>query len=98
MPEAARIGDPFATGHPCDGGSKIAQGDATFRLSGRPAARVGDLSQTHDVLSGDMCVPHVVPIAAGSATFFVNGAAQGRVGDSIDAGAITGGDGTFRVG
>ena len=91
MPAVARIGDPFSTGHPCDGSSTIAQGSPNVYANSIPASRVGDMSASHLLLVGDVCVPHAVPIAAGSSTVYANGIRLARVGDSIDAGAITGG-------
>lgn len=91
MPAVARIGDPFSTGHPCDGSSTIAQGSPNVFANSIPASRVGDSSVSHLILVGDVCVGHAVPIASGSSTVFANGIPLARVGDSIDAGAITGG-------
>ena len=91
MPAVARIGDPFATGHPCDGSSTIAGGSGNVFANGIRLSRRGDPSASHTLLVGDVCVPHVVSIAGGSATVFVNRISIARVGDAIDAGAITGG-------
>ena len=91
MPAVARIGDPFSTGHPCDGSSTTAQGSGDVYANGIPVSRVGDNSTSHLVLLGDVCVPHVVPIAGGSGSVYANGIALARVGDPIDAGAITAG-------
>ena len=91
MPAVARIGDPFSTGHPCDGSSIIAQGSPNVYANSIPASRLGDMSASHLILVGDVCVPHAVPIAAGSSTVFANSIPLARVGDAIDAGAITGG-------
>lgn len=98
MPAVARIGDPFSTGHPCDGSSTIAQGSGDVFANGIAVSRVGDMSTTHNILVGDICVPHAVPIAAGSGTVFANGIAVARIGDAIDAGAITGGSGDVFAG
>jgi len=91
MPAVARIGDPFNTGHGCDGSSTIAEGSGDVYANGIAVSRVGDNSVTHTVPSGSICVPHVVPIAAGSGTVYANGIALARVGDAIDAGAVSGG-------
>ena len=91
MEAVARIGDPFSTGHPCDGSSTIAQGSPDVFANGIPVSRIGDLSAVHTVLAGGICVPHSVPVVSGSATVFANGIPVARVGDSIDAGEITGG-------
>lgn len=91
MPAVARIGDPFATGHPCDGSSTIAAGSGDVFANGIGVSRQGDSSASHNLLVGDVCVPHSVPITGGSATVFANGFSIARVGDAIDAGAITGG-------
>lgn len=98
MPDVCRIGDPFATGHPCDGQSVIAEGSANVFANGIAVSRRGDSSAVHAVLRSDKCVPHAVPIAGGSSTVFVNGIAVARVGDGIDAGAISGGSPNVRAG
>lgn len=98
MPAVARIGDPFATGHPCDASSTIAEGSPDVFANGIAVSRVGDRSAVHDILSGAVCVPHAAPIASGSGTVFVNGIALARVGDAIDAGSITGGSGDVFAG
>lgn len=98
MPAVARIGDPFSTGHACDGVSTIAEGSPNVFANGIPVSRVGDLSTSHTILVGTVCVPHVVPIASGSGTVFANGIAVARIGDAIDAGAITGGSGDVFAG
>lgn len=91
MPAVARIGDPFSTGHPCDGSSTIAAGSGDVFANGIGVARVGDPSASHLILVGDACVLHVVPVAAGSGSVHANGIPLARVGDAIDAGAISGG-------
>lgn len=98
MPAVARIGDPFATGHGCDGSSTIAQGSGNVRANGIPVSRVGDMSAGHTRPVGDACVGHTAPIASGSGTVRVNGIPVARVGDAIDSGAITGGSPTVAVG
>jgi uncharacterized Zn-binding protein involved in type VI secretion len=98
MPAAARIGDPFSTGHACDGASTIAAGSGDVFANSIGVSRLGDASVAHAILVGDVCVPHVVPIAAGSGSVFVNGIACARVGDAIDAGAITAGSGDVFAG
>ena len=91
MPAVARIGDPFATGHPCDGASTIAGGSGNVFANGIGVSRRGDPSASHTRLVGKRCLPHTVSIIGGSAAVFVNGVSIARVGDAIDAGAITGG-------
>ena len=91
MPAVARIGDPFATGHPCDSTSTIAGGSGNVFANGIGVSRQGDPSASHTRLVGKLCLPHTVPITGGSATVFVNGVSIARVGDAIDAGAIAGG-------
>lgn len=98
MPAVARIGDPFSTGHPCDGSSVIAAGSGNVFAEGIGVSRLGDISASHAILVGGICVPHAVPIAGGSGTVFVNGIPCARVGDAIDGGAITGGAGTVFAG
>jgi len=91
MAQVARIGDSFATGHPCDGSSVIAGGSGTVFANGIGVARLGDPSAVHDEEVGGVCVPHVVAVAGSSGTVFADGIGIARVGDAIDAGAITGG-------
>ena len=98
MAAVARIGDPFSTGHPCDGTSVIAAGSGTVFANSIAVARVGDISSVHDIEVAGVCVPHAVPVAGGSGTVFVDGIAVARIGDPIDAGAITGGSGNVFAG
>lgn len=98
MPAVARIGDPFSTGHPCDAVSTIAGGSGSVFANGIGVSRTGDMSATHDILVGQVCVPHAVPIAGGSGTVFADGIALARVGDAIDAGSISGGSPTVYAG
>lgn len=98
MPAVARIGDPFSTGHGCDGSSTIAAGSGNVFANGIPVARLGDVSASHTRPSGDSCVPHTATIAAGSGTVSINGIPCARVGDAIDSGAITGGSGSVFAG
>lgn len=98
MPAVARIGDPFSTGHACDGSSTIAGGSGDVFANGIGVSRLGDMSTTHAILVGLACVPHAVPIASASGSVFINGIACARVGDAIDAGSITGGSGNVFAG
>jgi uncharacterized Zn-binding protein involved in type VI secretion len=98
MPAVARIGDPFATGHGCDGASTIAGGSGDVFANGIGVSRQGDASASHTLPDGDACVPHTVPISGGSGTVYANGIPLARVGDAIDAGAITGGSGDVFAG
>lgn len=98
MPAAARIGDPFSTGHLCDVTSTIAQGSGDVLVNGIGVARVGDLSVSHEILVGLVCAPHTAAIAAGSGSVLVNGIAVARVGDAIDAGAISAGSPDVSIG
>lgn len=98
MPAVARIGDPFVTGHPCDGASTIGQGSGNVFAEGIGVARQGDMSVSHLFLVGDACVPHAVPITGGSGSVFINGIPCARVGDGIDGGAISAGAGTVFAG
>lgn len=91
MPAVARIGDPFATGHACEGSSTIAGGSGNVFANGISVSRRGDPSASHTRLVGKLCIPHTVPITGGSGSVFVNGISIARVGDAIDKGAITGG-------
>lgn len=98
MPAVARIGDPFLTGHPCDGASVIAAGSGNVFAEGISVSRQGDASESHEIRVDGACVPHTAPIVGGSATVFVNGIPCARIGDAIDSGAITGGSGTVFAG
>lgn len=98
MPAVARIGDPFSTGHGCDGSSVLAEGSGDVFANGIAVSRVGDASAAHAILVGGVCIPHAVPVAGGSSSVFANGIALARVGDPIDAGAISGGSPTVFAG
>lgn len=98
MPELSRLGDTFATGHPCDGVSVIGEASPNVYARGIRVARRGDMSVVHQILVGDVCVPHAVPIIEGSSSVYANGIPVARIGDPIDAGAITGGAGTVFAG
>ena len=98
MPAVARIGDPFATGHGCDGSSTIAAGSGDVFANGIGVSRKGDASAAHNLPDGEACVLHTVPIASGSGAVYANGIPIARVGDAIDAGAITGGSGDVFAG
>ena len=98
MPAVARIGDPFSTGHPCDGVSVIAAGSGNVFAEGVAVSRLGDAGAVHLIEVGGNCVPHGTSISGGSGTVFVNGIPLARVGDSIDAGAISAGAGTVFAG
>lgn len=98
MPEVARIGDAFSTGHGCTGVSQIAEGSETVFANGIAVSRLGDMSVSHTRPVGPDCVPHSVPISGSSGSVYVNGIGCARVTDSIDAGAIIAGSLNVYVG
>jgi len=94
MPSVAIKGSSVATGHLCDATTILATpGQGTVRIGGQLVARLGDLTETHDILVGDVCVPHVAAIGGSSSTVRIAGALVARLGDGCDAGSITSGNG-----
>lgn len=90
MALSARQGDGVTTGHPCDGSTTLAApGQSTVRIEGQLACRITDLTVTHDILSGSVCVPHTAPITGSSGTVRIEGKLAARVGDGCDAGSIS---------
>jgi RNA polymerase sigma factor (sigma-70 family) len=57
------------------------QSDVFF--DGKPVARDGDVSTTHQKPSGNKCVPHVSKIIARNSTVFINGRPIATVGDRM---------------
>lgn len=92
MPAVVRIGDPLATGHPCDGTTTLGGANqGSVYSNGILVAVVGAPTVVHNILVGVPCVPHVANLNAGSPNVYAEGIPVGRVGDSADAGAMTGG-------
>lgn len=79
MPAVARLGD---AGVPHCSGYTIASGSDNVFVNGKPAARVGDSSTSHQ-LPGSPCPSHVSTIAVGSSSVFVNNRPLARVGDTL---------------
>jgi uncharacterized Zn-binding protein involved in type VI secretion len=99
MPAVARQGDTVSTGHGCDGTTTLdAPSQSTVKIEGQLVCRLGDLTVSHAVPSGDDCVPHTAPITGSSGTVKIAGALVARVGDACDAGSITSGAGTVSIG
>jgi len=99
MPLAARQTDAVATGHGCDGSTTLAApSQSTVFAEGLLWSRLGDLTVSHDVPSGLLCVPHTAPITGSSATVYVEGVLCARLGDGCDAGSITGSAATVYAG
>ena len=80
MPAVARKGDAGAA-H-CSGYT-IATGSPDVFIDGKPVARNGDSSTTHQKPQGNKCVPHVSQIIAQSGSVFVNGQPVAVVGDRL---------------
>ena len=80
MPAAARQGDAGAV-H-CNAYT-IASGSPDVFFDGKPVARDGDVSTTHQKPSGNKCVPHVSKIIARNSTVFINGRPIATVGDRM---------------
>ncbi len=90
MPPAARIGDQ----HVCPSGSHVggpvADGSATVRIGGMPAARVGDRST---------CQGAIDTVAQGASTVLIEGRPAARAGDrSTHNGVIVAGCPTVVIG
>jgi uncharacterized Zn-binding protein involved in type VI secretion len=94
MPSVAIKGSTVATGHACDGTTVLdTPGQGTVRIGGQLVARLGDLTETHDIRVGDSCVPHTAAITGSSSKVRVMGSLIARLGDACDAGSITFGNG-----
>lgn len=78
MPAAARLGDN-CTGHGCYPGRPIVEGSGNVFINGKPAARVGDMLDTH--CCGPSC--HDGVITEGSGSVFINGKPAARIGDAV---------------
>lgn len=90
MPLAARQGDTVSTGHGCDSTTTLAApSQSTVFVAGKLWCRLGDLTVSHDVPSGLVCVAHTAPITGSSDTVFVAGIKCARVTDGADAGTIS---------
>ena len=92
MPKICREGDPLDTGHGCDGTTVLdTPGQSTVRANGILIARKDDLTISHDILVGIVCVPHTAAITGSSSTVRVSGKFVARVGDAVDSGNMTDG-------
>ena len=93
MPAVARKSgsDSISTGHGCDATTVTDQGSSDVFVNGIGAVRADDLCEIHDILVGDSCVPHTVPLSSYSGTVFVNGKGIGRKGDFYNGHEITSG-------
>jgi uncharacterized Zn-binding protein involved in type VI secretion len=99
MPLIARKGDSVATGHGCDGSPTLDTPSQSFvKIQGQLVCRLGDLTVSHSIPSGDNCVPHTAPISGSSSVVKIAGQFVGRVGDGCDAGTITSGASFVNVG
>lgn len=91
MPLAARETDAVATGHGCAATTTLAAPSQTkIIIEGKLAARLADLTVTHDIKVGRDCDPHVAPIKESSSNVYIAGALAARKFDGCDAGSITG--------
>jgi len=100
MPAVAVCGvDTINTGHPCDATALI-QGalQSKVTIGGKSIAVQGDAIQVHEILVGDVCVPHGAVINAGSSKVTIGGIPIARVGDSADSGSIATGSGKVTAG
>ncbi len=95
MPLVAIEGSSVVTGHPCDGATILATpGQTKVKIGGILAARLTDLTESHDILVSGVCIPHTAPVNSASSTVFVEGKAIARLGDGCDAGSIISGNGS----
>ena len=90
MPEVARQGDDFSTGHDCVATSTLAAptGNTTVFANNILICRKDDKTVAHGINSGAGCPSHVASISGGSPNVFVVGKAIADVGDACDAGQI----------
>lgn len=93
MPKVARKGgaDTVSTGHGCDSTTVTNQGSNDVFVNNIGVVRIGDLNQTHDIPSGDSCVPHNVALSTASPNVFANLRRIGRLGDLYGSEVITSG-------
>lgn len=93
MPGIARGNgvDSVTTNHPCDGTTVTDTCSGDVFINGNGVVRDGDLTASHLILVGALCVPHTVPLTTFSNSVFVNGKGVGRVGDSYSGETITSG-------
>ena len=99
MPAAARQTDSVSTGHPCDAVTTLAApGQSTVFIEGLLACRLGDSTEVHTILVGDICVPHTETIKSSSDSVYISGALAARLGDACDAGSITSGASSVFIG
>ena len=99
MALAARQTDAVATGHGCDGTTTLAApGQSTVYAEGLLWCRLGDVTVSHLVPSGEDCVAHVAAITGSSSSVYVEGVLCARKGDGCDAGSITGSAATVYAG
>ena len=90
MPLAARQGDTVSTGHGCDTTTTLAApSQSTVFVADQLWCRLGDLTVSHDIPSGEDCVAHTASITGSSATVYVAGIKCARVTDGADAGTIS---------
>lgn len=93
MPAVARKNgaDTVSTGHGCDSTTVTNQGSNNVFVNNLGVVRLGDLNQTHDVPSGDSCVPHSVALSTASPNVYANNIRIGRKGDSYGGEVLTSG-------
>ena len=96
MPPVTLLGH-VCTGHGCWPPRANVEGDAAFRINGKPVHCHGHAWAAHTCPA----IPetHAGVLAAGSAHFRINGRAVGRIGDPVSCGsAAASGVQSFRVG
>lgn len=99
MPAVCREGDELNTGHGCDGTTTLdTPSQSTVFAEGQLVARKTDVTVSHDILQGIICVPHVEQVNEGDTTVITVGLFTARIGDSADAGNMTSGAGTVFAG
>lgn len=100
MPEAARETDTVDTGHGCDATTTLDSSsvNTTVFVGGQLLSCLGDLTVTHDILEGIICVPHTSSISESSGSVYCSGALVARKGDACDGGTITSGASSVIIG
>lgn len=95
---AVRETDGLATGHICATSTVLdTPGQGTVYIEGLLGARVGDPTVSHAFPPAPPCAPHVANVNFGSPTVYIEGSRVGYLTTSVDAGSMTGSNGTVYV-
>ena len=98
MPDVARKGDTFDTGHGCTTESTLDTPTQSFvKIEGQLVCRLGDPTVSHSH-NPPLCPNHVEQVRGSSAVVKIAGKLVARVGDACDAGKITSGSAVVNIG